>query len=69
MGSNRKFRIVRIATRDAFGYPVEWFAVQRRVAFFWWITIERFSQLSQARYWLDKSGAPHRKEKVLKVIE
>lgn len=66
---NSKYRIVMIDTETAFGHPVTWFAVQKRVAFFWWVTIERMSQLSQARYWLNKSGAPKRKEKVLRVIE
>lgn len=70
MASNRKFRIVRIATLDAFGRPVEWYAVQRRVAFFWWVTVEHyFSQLTQARYWLHKSCAPHHQERVIKVVE
>ena len=63
MASNRKFRIVRIAMLDAFGRPVEWYA------FFWWVTVEHFGQLTQARYWLHKSGAPHRPERVIKVVE
>ena len=70
MASKCKFRIVRIATLDAFGRPVEWYAAQRRVAFFWWVTVEHyFGQLSQARYWLRKYGAPNRPERVIKVIE
>ena len=35
MASKRKFRIVRVATFDALGRPAEWYAAQRRVAFFW----------------------------------
>lgn len=69
MASNRKFRIVRIATLDAFGRKVEWYAAQRRVAFFWWVTVEHFGQFSQSRYCLQKSGAPHRPERVIKVVE
>lgn len=69
MASNRKFRIVRIATLDAFGRPVEWYAAQRLVALFWWVTVEHFGHLTQARYWLHKSGAPHRPERVIKVVE
>ena len=69
MASKRKFRIVRIATIDAFGRPVEWYSAQRRVAFFWWVTVEHFGQLTQARYWLHKSGAPNRPERVIKVVE
>lgn len=65
----KKHRIVLVDTVTAFGDPVKWYAVQVRVAFFWWITIHHFSQLSQARYWLHKSGAPHKPEKVVKVIE
>lgn len=64
-----KYRIVMIDTETDFGHPVQWFAVQRRVAFFWWVTIERTSHLAQARYWLNKPGSPKRKEKVLRVVE
>ena len=64
-----KYRIVIIDTETAFGTPVKWFAVQKRVAWFWWVTVERMSTLAQARYWLNKSGAPNRKEKVLRVVE
>ncbi|UZZ64351.1 hypothetical protein A54_111 [Septuagintavirus sv54] len=66
-----KFRIVLIDTTTVYGIPVTWYAVQKRVAFFWWITVEYTSQLSQARYWLHlhKTNAPYRKEKVLEVIE
>lgn len=69
MASNRKFMIVSIATLDAFWRPVEWYAAQRRVAFFWWVTVEHFGQLTQASYWLHKSVAPHRPELVIKVVE
>lgn len=64
-----KYRIVLIETTTAFGEPVKWYAVQKRVAFFWWVTVEGCGQLCQARYWLHKSGAPQRKEKVIKVVE
>lgn len=64
-----KFRITLIETTTAFGHPVRWYAVQKRVALFWWVTVAHASQLSQARYWLHKSGAPHRKEKVVRIIE
>ena len=64
-----KFRIVLVDTTTAFGHPVKWYAVQKRVALFWWVTVSHASQLSQARYWLHKSGAPHRKEKVVRIIE
>ena len=64
-----KYRIVMIRTETAFLEPVIWLAVQKRVAFFWWVTIDRMSQLSQSSYWLNKSGAPNRKEKVLRVVE
>ena len=66
---NYKYRIVMIKTETAFGDPVIWFAVQRRVAWLWWVTVERMGTLAQARYWLNKSGAHKRKEKVLRVIE
>ena len=66
---NSKYRIVMIDTETAFGHPVKWFAVQKRVAFFWWVTIERMGTLAQARYWLNKSGDTKRKEKVLRVVE
>lgn len=69
MASKLKFRIVHISTFDAFGRPAEWYAAQRRVALFWWVTVEHFGQLSQARYWLHKSDAPNRPEHVIKVIE
>ena len=69
MASKRKFRIVRIATLDAFGRPVHRYAVQRLVAFLCWVTVEHFGQLTQARYWLHKSGAPNRPERVIKVVE
>lgn len=58
-----------IDTTTAFGHPVKLYAVQKRVALFWWVKVGHTSQLSQARYWLHKSGAPHRKEKVLRIIE
>lgn len=64
-----KFRIALIDTTTAFGHPVKWYAVQKRVALFWWVTVAHASQLYQARYWLHKSGAPHRKEKVVRIIE
>ncbi|QIW88916.1 hypothetical protein CJ19_057 [Escherichia phage CJ19] len=64
-----KFRIALIDTTTAFCHPVKWYAIQKRVALFWLVTVGHTSQLSQARYWLHKSGAPHRKEKVLKVVE
>lgn len=64
-----KFRIVLIDTTTAFGHPVKWYAVQKLVALFWWVTVAHASQLSQARHWLHKSGAPHRKEKVVRIIE
>lgn len=64
-----KHRIVLIETTSAFGDPVKWYAVQRRVALFWWVTIHHFSQLRDARYWLNKSGAPSRPEKIIKVIK
>lgn len=66
---NHKYRIVIIRTETAFGVPVTWFAVQKRVFWFWWVTVERMGALAQARYWLSKSGAPKRKEKVLRVVE
>lgn len=66
---NSKYRIVMIYTETAFGHHVKCFAVQKRVSFFWWVTVERMSQLSQARYWLNKSGATKRKEKVLRFVE
>lgn len=66
---NYKYRIVVIETEMAFGVRIKCFAVQKRVALFWWVTIERMGELVQARYWLNKSGAPGRKEKLLKVIE
>lgn len=66
---NSKYRIVMIRTDTAFGDPVTWFAVQKLVACFWWVTVERMGTLAQARYWLNKSGAPNRKEKVLRVVE
>ena len=65
----KSFRIVIIDTETAFGDAVTWFAVQKRVAFFWWVTVERMGTLAQARYWLNKSGAPKCKEKVLRVVE
>ncbi|WKV16889.1 hypothetical protein [Escherichia phage PH1062] len=65
----KKYRIVMIRTETAFSDPVIWFAVQKRVAWFWWVTVEKMGTLTQARYWLHKSGAPYRKEKVVKVIE
>lgn len=65
----KKYRIVMIDTETAFGDQVTWFAVQKRVALFWWVTVERMGALVQARYWLNKSGAPKRKEKVLRVVE
>ncbi len=64
-----KFRIVLVDTTTALGHPVKWYAVQKRVALFWWVTVAHASQLSQARYWLNKSGEPHRKEKLLRIIE
>lgn len=64
-----KYRIVMIRTETALGDPVTWFAVQKRVAWLWWVTVERMGTLAQARYWLNKSGAPKRKEKVLRVVE
>lgn len=64
-----KFRIVLVDTTTAFGHPVKWYAVQKRVALLWWVTVAQARQLSQARYWLHKSGAPHRKEKVVRIIE
>lgn len=64
-----KYRIVMIDTESAFGHPVRWFAVQKRVAWFWWVTVERMSTLDQARHWMNKSGAHKRKEKVLRVVE
>lgn len=64
-----KYRIVMIETETAFGDPVVCFAVQKRVAFLWWVTIERMGKLVQARYWLNKSGSPNCKEKVLMVVE
>lgn len=66
---NPKYRIVMIRTETMFGDQVTWFAVQKRVALFWWVTVERVGTLVQARYWLNKSGAPKRKEKVLRVVE
>lgn len=66
---NSKYRIVMIDTETAFGHPVKWYAVQKRVALSWWVTVAHANQLSQARYWLHKSGAPHRKEKVVRIIE
>jgi hypothetical protein len=66
---NSKYRIVMIRTETAFGDPIACFAVQKRVAWFWWVTVERMCALAQARYWLNKSGAPKRKEKVLRVVE
>ena len=67
----KKHRIVLIKATTALGDPVKWYAVQVRVAFFWWVTIGRMSQLSQARYYLESSGATERteKEKVLKVVK
>ena len=65
----KKHRIVLVETVTAFGDPVKWYAVQVRVALFWWVTVEHCGALSQARYWLHKSGAPSRKEKVVKIIE
>ena len=65
----KKYRIVLIETTSAFGDPVKWYAIQVRVALFWWVTIETCGTLSQARYWLHKSGAPSRVERVIKVIE
>lgn len=66
---NSKYRIVMIRTDTAFSDPVIWFAVQKRVALFWWVTVEKMSALDQARYWLNKSGDHKRKEKVLRVAE
>ena len=66
---NPKYRIVMIRAETAFGDPVTCFAVQKRVALFWYVTVERMGGLAQARYWLNKSGAPKRKEKVLRVVE
>ena len=65
----KNFRIVMIDTETAFGHPVKWFAVQNRVALFWWVTVERMGTLVQARYWLNKSGVQNQKEKVLRVVE
>ncbi len=65
----KKYRIVLIETTTSFGDPVKWYAAQLRVALFWWVTIHHFSQLHDARYWLNKSGAPNRKERIIKVIE
>lgn len=64
-----KYRIVMIYAETAFGDPVTWFVVQKRVDWFWWVTVERMGTLAQARDWLNKSGAPNRKEKVLRVVE
>lgn len=64
----RKYRIALVETTSAFGDPVKWYAAQVRVAFFWWVTIHHFSQLNDARYWLNKSGAIHRKERIIKIV-
>lgn len=65
----KKYRIVLIETTTAFGDTVKWYAVQLRVALFWWVTVETCGALSQARYWLNKSGAPQRKERIIKIIK
>lgn len=63
----KKYRIAVIATTTYFGEPVSCYAVQVRVALFWWVTIETMGQPCQARYYLKHStGKP---EKVLKVIK
>lgn len=64
----KRYRIALVETTTAFGDPVKWYAVQVRVALFWWVTVETCGQLCQARYWLNKSGAPHRKERIIKIV-
>lgn len=64
----RKYRIARIKTTTAFGDPVYWYAVQVRIAFFWWVTIETCGALSQARYYLNESGVVNRPVEVIKIV-
>lgn len=65
----RHYRIALIETTTAFGDPVKRYAIQLRVAFFWWVTVEICGSLFQARYCLNESKAPMRKERIIKVIE
>lgn len=64
----KKHRIVMVETSTAFGETVKWYAVQVRVAIFWWVTISYMSSLSMARYYI-RNGHQHKKEKVVKVFE
>lgn len=66
---NSKYRIVMSRTETAFSDPVIWFAVQKRVVWFWWVTVEKMGTLANVSYWLNKSGTHKRKEKVLRVAE
>lgn len=65
----RKYRIARIKTTTAFGDPVYWYAIQVRIAFFWWVTIETCGTATQARYYLNKSGAVDRPVEIIKIIK
>lgn len=63
----KRHRIAVIQTVTWYGVPIKRYAIQQRVALFWWVTIEQTDRLCQARYYLANStGKP---EKVLKVIE
>lgn len=64
----KKYRIARIKTITAFGDPVYRYAVQVRIALFWWVTIVTCDHLSQARYCLNESGVVNRPVEVIKIV-
>lgn len=65
----RKYRIAKIKTVTPFGDDVYRYAVQVRIALFWWVTIETCGTATQARYYLNKSGAIDRPVEIIKIIK
>ena len=64
----KKYRIAIIQTETFFGDPVKRYAVQVRVALFWWVTIAHADQIVQAKC-IIKNKSGRKPEKVLKVIK
>lgn len=62
-----KYRIALIRWYTVFGVAVESPSVQKRVAFFWWVTLTHCESVKQARIYIS-SIKKKKPEKVIKVI-
>lgn len=62
-----KYRIASVQWHTVFGDPVISPTVQKRVGFFWWVTMAHCESVKQAHTFI-KNVKKHKPEKVLGVI-